>query len=384
MRIESNPFTFGDLALDDAFTDRDAELRELIADMRNGQNVLVYAPRRYGKSSLVIRAAQEVQRRKVLVGYCDLMRTPTKERFAAALAKTIYADIASSAGRAFERAANLFQGLRVVPVMDVDPADGSLRFSFQPGRRRSDIDDTIERLLELPAELAVERKRRVVLVFDEFQEIVSLDKAYPNMMRSVFQTQPEVGHVYLGSKRQILERIFSDRNEPFWRSAKRIELGPIPSDAFAPFIRSRFEGGGRRIADPALDRVLAATGGQPYATQELAYFLWELVPQGGEATVERVEEALANVIRSESNHLSELWDDASNQQRQVMLALAEEPTRSIYSAAYRERHELPAHTSLQRALETLIAKETAGRNPAGEYALVEPFLADWLLRRQFG
>jgi uncharacterized protein len=379
MHTESNPFTFGDLALGQAFTDREAELRELTADMRNGQNVLVYAPRRYGKSSLVMRAAQEVQRRKVLVGYCDLMRTPTKERFAAALAKTIYTDIAPQAGRVFERAASLFQGLRVVPSMDVDPADGSLRFSFQAGRRRADIDDTIERLLELPAELAVERKRRVVLVFDEFQEIVSLDKRFPNMMRSVFQTQPEVGHVYLGSKRQILERIFNDRNEPFWRSAKRLELGPIPVTSFAEFVRSRFADGGRAIGDDALARLLAATGGQPYATQELAYFVWELVPRGGEASVAAVEEALGNVIRSEYNHLSQLWDGATAHQRLVMIALAEEPTTSIYAAAYHERHELPANPSLQRALGALIAKEIAGRNDAGEYAIVEPFMADWLL-----
>jgi hypothetical protein len=47
----------------------------------------------------VLRAAQEVQRSKVLVGYCDLMKTPAKERLAAALAKTIYADIASPGGQ---------------------------------------------------------------------------------------------------------------------------------------------------------------------------------------------------------------------------------------------------------------------------------------------
>src|SRR5579859_6197482 len=91
----TNPFTFGDLALDEAFTDREEELRELVSDMRNGQNVLVYAPRRYGKSSLVLRAAQGAMERKALVGYVDLMKTPTKERFAAALAKVVYTDIAS-------------------------------------------------------------------------------------------------------------------------------------------------------------------------------------------------------------------------------------------------------------------------------------------------
>ena len=199
--------------------------------MRNGQNVLVYAPRRYGKSSLVLRAAQQAMAAKALVGYVDLMKTPTKERFAAALAKTIYSDIDSSMGQVFERAAELFRSLRVVPSMEVDPSDGSLRFSFQAGRRKADLDDTIERLLELLGELAGERKRRVVMIFDEFQEILALDKQYPNLMRAVFQAQPEVSHVYLGSKRHILEKIFNDKNEPFWRSAKQLEIGPIPPAA---------------------------------------------------------------------------------------------------------------------------------------------------------
>jgi uncharacterized protein len=378
----TNPFTFGDLALDEAFTDRERELRELTSDMRNGQNVLVYAPRRYGKSSLVMRAAQEVQRRKVLVGYCDLMRTPTKERFAAALAKTIYADIASPGGHALERAANLFRGLRIVPTMEVDPTDGSLRFSFRPGRRRADIDDTIERLLELPAELAVERKRRVVVVFDEFQEVLTLDRRFPNLMRAVFQGQPEVGHVYLGSKRHLLERIFNDRNEPFWRSAKQLEIGPIAPEQFGEFIAAGFRQGGRAISDDALVELLAATGGHPYATQELAYFLWELVPLGGEATVGVLERALGNALRSEHNHLAQLWDSATPPQRLVMTALAQEPTSSPYSAAYREAYELPSTPSLQAALEALVGRELAGRDSEGRYAIAEPFLAEWLRRGQ--
>src|SRR5581483_10185880 len=107
--------------------------------------------------------------------------------------------------------------------IEVDPDDATLAFSFRAGREASDVDDTLERLLELPGELAADRGKRAVLIFDEFQEVVSLDKQLPNLMRSVFQTQPDVAHVYLGSKRHVLDRIFNDRNEPFWRSAKRIE-----------------------------------------------------------------------------------------------------------------------------------------------------------------
>src|SRR3954451_18066141 len=61
----TNPFIYGALALDDAFTDRDSELKELAEDIRNGQDVLVFAPRRYGKSSLVLRAAQQAVAKKV-------------------------------------------------------------------------------------------------------------------------------------------------------------------------------------------------------------------------------------------------------------------------------------------------------------------------------
>jgi hypothetical protein len=378
----ANPFTFGDLALDEAFTDREEEIAELASDMRNGQNVLIYAPRRYGKSSLVLRAAQVALSKKILVAYVDLMKTPTKERFAAALAKTIYSDIASPVGHALERAADLFRDLRIRPTMEVDPSDGTLRFSFQAGRRKTDIDETIERLLEKLGELAVDRKRRVVIVFDEFQEILALDKRFPNLMRAVFQAQPEVSHVYLGSKRHILERIFSDKNEPFWRSAKQLEVGMISSDKFAPFIKTRFERTGRHIDDAAVERLLEVTHGHPYGTQELAYFAWELVGPGETVTTTVLEEAVGRVLRSEHNHFVQLWDDAPHPQRRLMLALADEPTRGVYSTDYQSRHDLPANPTLQTALGGLIHKEIVGRNDAGEYHLIEPFLAEWLERDQ--
>src|SRR5712691_7802520 len=105
-----NPFAFGALALDAAFADRERELAELARDMRNGQDVVVVAPRRYGKSSLVLRAIEEVVGGGMLVAYCDLMKTPTKERFAASLAKTIVDDLDSPAGQVLDRAASLFRG----------------------------------------------------------------------------------------------------------------------------------------------------------------------------------------------------------------------------------------------------------------------------------
>ena len=282
------------------------------------------APRRYGKSSLVLHAIDEVVTDGVLVAYCDLLRTPTKERFAAALAKTIVDDLDSPRGQVLDRAAALFRGLRLRPVMELDPEDAGIRFSFDATRRQSDIDDTIEKLLELPGRIGAERKRQVVLVFDEFQEVVKLDSTFPNLMRAVFQTQPEVGHVYLGSKRHVLDSIFNDRNEPFWRSARRMDIGPIPEPLFTRFLGDRFAGTGRAIDETAAERLVAVTHGQPYATQELAYFTWELVPGRSRPRHGRRLGARRGAA-SEHNNLARIWELATRNERLVLLALSAEP-----------------------------------------------------------
>jgi hypothetical protein len=345
----------------------------------NGQDVVIFAPRRYGKSSLIWRASQQLVSDGVLVAHVDLMTTPTLAKLAEKLARTIHEDVASPLFRAKERL-RVFQGLRIMPVVTVDPDDGTLGFSFDAGHRPEDIHATIERLLELPGRLATERKRTVALVLDEFQEVVDVDADLPKLMRAVFQAQPEVSHVYLGSKRHMMRRIFSDENEPFWRSAKQVELGVIEPRRFRTYISKQFRRTGRKIAAGTLDDVLEMTRGHPYATQELCYFLWQETPAGETATRAHFEEALTKVLRSEHAHFGLVWQRASGVQRLVLLALAKESGRPL-TADYRRRHGLPGTSTVQRALQALANDELVERR-GGEAAIVEPFLAEWVVRNE--
>jgi hypothetical protein len=374
----ANPFRFGALALDDSFTNRERERAELISAIRNGQDVVLYAPRRLGKSSLAWSAAQVAAADGILVAQVDLMTTPTKERLAAALAATIFEQIASPLERVKEAALAPFRRLQVQPTVTVEE-DGSYAFSFGFGERPSDIDATLERLFRLPGELAGSRHRRAALVMDEFQQVVEIDPVLPNLMRAVFQQQPEVAHVYLGSRRHVMRKIFNDRNEPFWRSAKTIEIELIDPVEFAAFLVERFDAGGKAISPEAVAAVLDHTGGHPHATQELSYFLWERTPPGGEATEALVPSALEDVLRSEHAHFLLLWEDCTSNQKLVLEALARERGHP-FSTEYRRRQGLGPATNVQRALGTLERREVvAGKS--GAYRIAEPFLADWLRRR---
>jgi uncharacterized protein len=372
----ANPFRFGALARDEAFTDRDDEIAELLSDARNGQDVVIFAPRRFGKTSLVDRVQQRLARDRVLAGQINLMRTPTKEKLAEKLAATVYDDIAGPLTRAKDFGARIFRGLRITPTMTVDPDTGVLNFAFGAGHRGEDVDATLERLFELVAQVAAERGRSALLILDEFQEVIELDPQLPKLMRSVLQEQPEVAHFYLGSKRHMMERIFNDANEPFWRSAKQLELGPIPPKPFAAFIAERFEATNRRIDPAVVDEILRITGGHPYATQELCYFVWEETPTRRTATAERLAAGLERVLRSEHTHFSLLWDRAAANQKLVLQALAREAGHP-FSEDYRRRHALRSVSSTQKAIEALARDELVARD-RGRAWIAEPFLAEWI------
>jgi hypothetical protein len=55
------------------------------------------------------------------------------------------------------------------------------------------------------------------------------------------------------------------------------EVGPgaIPLDDFAGLLRRRFEATGKVISDATVAAVLDLSGGAPYTTQAVAYFVWD-------------------------------------------------------------------------------------------------------------
>ena len=72
------PFRFGQIVPPEYFVGRQVELATLVTDLRAGVNVVLIAPRRYGKSSLLMRAVEHLRQLDVLTAYVDLERTPAR------------------------------------------------------------------------------------------------------------------------------------------------------------------------------------------------------------------------------------------------------------------------------------------------------------------
>ena len=122
---------------------------------------------------------------------------------------------------------------------------------------------------------------------------------------------------------------------------------------------------------------MTRTGGHPYATQELAYFLWEETAPGATAGSGDLERALAAVLRSEHAHFSLLWESCAKAQRLLLEALAREQPGRPFTSGYRAAHGLPSVPTMQKAARALLEREVVRRD-AGVYEIAEPFLADWI------
>jgi hypothetical protein len=376
-----NPFCFGPLAEDESFVDRQDALRELSAQLRSRHDVAVIGPRRYGKSSLVWRATEDLAREGMLIAQVDLMRTPTKERLAEKLASTIYEEVATPLVGGRERV-EVFASLRAAPVATLSPETGALSFSFSGRSTGADLDATIAALLALTGRLAAEHGRSVAIVLDDFQEILAIDGALLPLMRSVFHEQPDVAHVYVIGKRHMRARIFDDEHGSFWRSMKHIELGPIAPNRFVAWAGRRFTQTGKALGRAAAARAMQITGGHPYATQELMYFLWAATPAGMRAGEEELADALEATLRAEHAYFSLLWDRAAAAQRLVLQALAVESPGRPLGSDYQQRHRLPTTATVQTALSALVRAEYVRREGRGAYSIAEPFLAEWIVGQE--
>jgi uncharacterized protein len=378
--VRGAPFRFGQIVDGPHFADRQAEAKALAADIQHGLNVVLISPRRFGKTSLVLRVIDDVRRAGVLVAYLDLQRTPTRERLADHLASAIYGGLVSPLDRARQQAARLFEHLPLRPKVTLQP-DGAVTFEFGAGAGASapDTDATLEQLLAMLGPLAQERERRVALVLDEFQEIVDLDPKLPAVMRGVFQAQADVAHVFLGSRQHLLRRVFSDRGEPLYRLAKPMPLGPIAAHEFVPFIRERFAAGRSQISAEAAEHLVAATEGHPNDTQELGHFAWALaVADGKPATRGTIDRALQEVVSAEAARFVDIWQGLTPPQRAVLLAVASEEGQGLYRETVRQRHGLGPAARVQKALQRLVDRELIEALSSGGYRVADVFFRAWL------
>jgi uncharacterized protein len=176
----------------------------------------------------------------------------------------------------------------------------------------------------------------------------------------------------MGSKRSLMDGLFSDRKRPFYNFSRRMELGRLPYEELGRFVEERFGAAGKGIIPEAADALIGLARGHPYRAQQLASHAFDLCrAEADEETVFAAKEAAHKEAEPE---LRAILDTMERPRRAVLIALCKEPVREIYSRPYMQRHGIRGYGSLRSALDALVASgdvEGTVRGTAG--ARARPF-----------
>jgi uncharacterized protein len=256
------------------------DLREIALRLEAGTHLIVAGPRRTGKASICEAALGRLRRRGAYVAKLDLFRVSDAAELAEALATAVVANRsgvhrvmrrARGAGRAALSAVQSQMLVRLVGEL----GEG-VELALTPGRAAQDPERALDLALELPERVALADKRRLVLFFDEFQEVASARRPYgepeavTNRMRAVFQRSTAVSYLFAGSIEHVMRDLFAPARRAFSGFGSFYSLRPITAQEWKRGLGERFAADDCRVAGSALDRIIDLGGGHPRATMRIA------------------------------------------------------------------------------------------------------------------
>lgn len=375
MNDQTNPFLYGrPLRSAEGLVGRQYELAELLGCVRSGQAAMVYGPRRYGKTSLA-RVVQGRAREEFGIPgvYVDLWGASS------------VSDIVGVLGGAYARVSGAFRMRRFLADLlgrlgfTVSFEGTTVGVSYEGRQREQREREALMELLRVPQRMSSRSSSgRVLLILDEFGEVLNVPGEPDALMRSAFQDSPEVSFLFMGSKRSLMDGLFSDRRRPFYNFGRRIELGRLPYEDLGGFIEERFEAAGKTISAEAADVLLGLSQGHPYRAQQIASHAFRLCEEGS-ADEETVYAARDAALEEAEPEFRATLDTMERPRRAVLVALCKEPTSELYSRPYMQRHGIKGSGSLKSALDSLIASgDLEAAKGGGLPRPTDPLLAIWV------
>jgi hypothetical protein len=365
-----NPFRYSEPVPPAELIDRDEETSSLVETAVSGNNSRLVAPRRYGKTSLLNRLGEALAKEGWNAVYVDFFGVLT------------LADVSARVERAYAtqlegKVAAWFAGFRrrLRPSLRIgadETVSADLELSLDPAAE----PPLLERL-SIPKRMFERTGTRTLVVFDEFQDVLTASDRADAVIRSEIQHHGDAAsYVFAGSQLGMMRSLFADKRRALYGQARALDLSPLDPGDVAEYLDGRLRATNREIGE-ALEPLLDLAHGHPQRTMLLAHLLWERTPAGSRAGEEQWLGAAEQAMVEVQDELRAIWTGLSAGQRRVLTAVAENRA-GIYAAG--RRHGGSRGGAAKAAVDALADSGEIYRDPGTRtgYRVVDPLLGEWV------
>lgn len=350
-----NPFKFGTIVEDEYFTDRVKEVAYIKEFVNSANHLVLISPRRFGKSSVVAKAVNQIGRKHITV---NLQQATSISDLSSKLLRELFKV------HPLERVRHLIKHFRIIPTISTNPVTGSMDVSFQP-----DVDDGVllEDVLTL-IEQAHTKQKRIIVVLDEFQEIRELAPKLDKKLRSIMQEQKNINYILLGSQESMMADIFENKKSPFYHFGEMMRLGKLPREEFHQYLSERLAGCYPDTSKALADGILDYTSCHPYYSQQLAANVWQIGVLQPD-TIEPIQAAIDHIVITHGLDYERLWMNFNRTNKWIMQRLSS--NKPLQSGEYRTSTVYSALKRLQKDGYVIYSDH---------FEMEDPFFREWILR----
>ncbi len=353
------------------------EQNKLFQFIEKKMNVVLYAPRNYGKTSLlkniIIPDYRKNNKNKAFVFFADLFQVKGIESIISRLTVAFERSFEKSfpVKSVIENIKNMFGSFQ--PEVNIDPLTNNVNISVKPILKRKSY--SVQSIFELIEQIS--KKIPTIVIIDEFQDISLVPEAEA-LFRTAFQNINSLPIVLLGSKRHILTQMFANPNSPLYSWGVDVEFNPIDYKEYHSYIQQRFK---NKNIDINLDisiNLQDLMNRIPESINILCYNIMELFP-GKNIKENMIYEALYFILENRESRYETYLGLLSKTEEKVLICLAAED--GVEQKAGKKFVSLTGYTprTVSKIMDKLMNVGIVEKVDS-KYRIIDPLLNNYLLK----
>jgi len=353
---------------------RDKEKKRVKQLLSSGQSVVLYGPRRIGKTSIGLTVLDELKSEGFFTGHADIFESATISILSERLVETTLAN--KKLAKTIQSLKNgLSAAISKIEIKQIiNEFEWILKF-VEPDAKSGEL---LSNALDFPQRFSQKYNANMVMFIDEIGDIDKFNGSdFIKLMRSKLQLHTNVTYLFAGSHESVMENIFIKSSGPFYRFAQLCAIGTIENESFKLFLKRKFRKAGFIVEEPVLHDLLEITGGHPYYTQLLSReLLFYALSQEKSIDKRAVAYALEEAINLEGLYFSKLWEELGKNSAQINILQALVKNKS---SLYHK--DIKAKVNVTRTLNQLTKRGILKKSEKGLYEFTDPLFRKVIERK---
>ncbi|MGC4129050.1 MAG: ATP-binding protein [Bergeyella sp.] len=323
-----------------------------------------------------ITAQIRTENPEFIVVKMDLFAAGSEEEFLENFSREVIKASSTKIEEWLENSKKLFQKLVPKFEFNIQPdSDFSISFDWKEARKNK------EEILNLPETLATIKNKKVLVCIDEFQNLAQFQdfENIEKTMRSVWQKQKNVVYCLYGSKRSMMQDIFTNASKPFYKFGDIFWLQKIKTEKWTAFIKEGFRKTGRTIDDDFAEKIPVLMKNHSWYVQQFSFYIWAETEQ--KVTQEIFDKARQRVIEGNEPLFKNMAEGLSFGQINLIKAVLKGETQ-LSAKKTLEKYNLGTSASVNKNKQTLINKDILNQTDDG-FELLDPVFELWFRKLYF-